>query len=60
MPATVSSGSTTTRTKPKQYICYLCSKTFDSIDTLNSHKRLDHGSTESGESTKPRPPAGVG
>jgi uncharacterized Zn-finger protein len=60
MPVTASSGSTTTRTKPKQYICYLCNKTFDSIDTLNSHKRLDHGSNVSGESTKPQPPAGVG
>lgn len=60
MPITASSGSTTTRAKPKQYICYLCSKTFDSIDTLNSHKRLDHGSTESGKSTKPQPPAGMG
>ena len=59
MPVIASSGSTT-RTKSKQYICYLCSKTFDSIDTLNSHKRLDHGSTESGESIKPQSPAGVG
>ena len=58
MPSATSSSSTT-RTKPKQYICYLCSKTFDNIDVLNSHKRLDHGSTETGESTKPQPPAGV-
>jgi hypothetical protein len=59
MPEAGSSGSTT-RTKPKQYICYLCSKTFDSIDILNSHKKLDHGSTETGEGIKPQAPAGVG
>jgi uncharacterized Zn-finger protein len=58
MPSVASSGSTT-RTKPKQYICYLCNKTFDDIDTLNSHKKLDHGSTETGERTKPQLPAGV-
>jgi hypothetical protein len=59
MPSAAISGSTT-RTKPKQYICYLCSKTFDDIDILNSHKRLDHGSTETGESIKLQAPAGVG
>lgn len=59
MPSVTTSGSTS-RTKPKQYICYLCSKTFDDVDTLNSHKRLDHGRAESGESTRPQPPAGVG
>jgi hypothetical protein len=37
----------------------LC-KTFDEIDILNSHKRLERGGTESGESTKPQSPAGVG
>jgi hypothetical protein len=37
-----------------------CSKTFDNIDVLKSHKRPDHGSTETGENTKPQPPAGVG
>ena len=58
MPSAISSGPTTS-TKPKQYICNLCSKTFDSIDILNSHKRLDHGTRETGESTKPQPPAGV-
>jgi hypothetical protein len=59
MPSAATSGSTA-RTKPKQYICYLCSKTFDAIDILDSHKRLDHGSTETGESIKPQAPAGVG
>ena len=53
-------SSSTNRNKPKPYICNLCSKTFDDIDTLNSHKRLDHGSTENGERTKPQAPAGVG
>jgi uncharacterized Zn-finger protein len=59
MPSDAASGSTT-RTRPKQCICYLCSKTFDDNDILNSHKRLDHGSTETGESIKPQAPAGVG
>jgi hypothetical protein len=58
MPESASSGSTT-RTKPKQYICYLCSKTFDDIDILNSHKKLDHGSTETGDKIKPQAPLGV-
>jgi hypothetical protein len=26
----------------KQNICYLCSNTFDSIETLESNKRLEH------------------
>lgn len=50
----------TNRNKPKQYICYLCSKTFDEINTLSSHKRLEHGTSESGERSKPQAPAGVG
>jgi hypothetical protein len=48
MPSAMSSGSSTS-TKPKQYTCYLCSKTFDNIDILK----------ETGETTKPQPPAGV-
>ncbi|MGA8106036.1 MAG: hypothetical protein WB815_05220 [Nitrososphaeraceae archaeon] len=59
MPSAVSSGSSN-KTKHKQYICYLCSKTSDNIDILNSHKRLEHGSTGIGGSTKPQGPAGVG
>jgi hypothetical protein len=39
---------------------YLCSKTFDDIDILNSHKKLDHGRTETGEGIKPQAPAEVG
>ena len=58
MPSAMSSGSSTS-TKPKQYTCYLCSKTFDNIDILNSHKKLDHGTTETGETIKPQPSAGV-
>ena len=59
MPVSATSGSSD-RNKPKRYTCNLCSKTFDDIDTLNSHKRLDHGSTENGEGTMPHEPAGVG
>ena len=44
-------SSTRDRSKPKQHRCKICGKTFDSFDTLNSHKRLDH--TESGISQFP-------
>ena len=27
---------------PKEYRCSICSKVFDSAETLNSHKRIDH------------------
>ena len=52
-----SSGSSSTRdrSKPKQHRCEICGKTFDSIDTLKSHKRLDHSESEKGQF-----PAGVG
>jgi hypothetical protein len=52
-----SSGSSSTgdRSKPKQYLCEMCDKSFDSLDTLDSHKRLDHS-----ESGKSQSPAGVG
>ena len=52
-----SSGSSSTgdRSKPKQHHCELCRKSFDSLDTLNSHKRLEHS-----ESGKSQSPAGVG
>jgi hypothetical protein len=59
MPTAVSSGSPN-KIKHKQYICYLCSKIFDDIDILNSHKRLEHGGTGIGASTKPQGPAEVG
>jgi hypothetical protein len=64
MPASVSVfSSKTTKTEPqssssttkqRSYICYMCSKIFDSIETLDSHKKLEHG--ELGQS---KPPAGV-
>jgi hypothetical protein len=46
--------ASSTRTKPKQYICYLRSKTFDDIDILNSHKKMEHGNTnrEKGQKLK--------
>ena len=28
---------------PKEYRCNLCGRIFDSAETLNSHKRMDHG-----------------
>jgi rubredoxin len=28
---------------PKQYRCNLCGRIFDSAETLNSHKKMDHG-----------------
>ena len=39
---------------PKEHRCNLCGKIFDSAETLNSHKRMDHG--HEGRQT----PAGVG
>lgn len=39
---------------PKEYRCSICSKVFDSAETLNSHKRIDH--SQEGY----QPPAGVG
>jgi uncharacterized Zn-finger protein len=53
--ASAPSSSTGTGSKPKQHRCEICGKSFDSIDTLNSHKRLDHD-----ESGKSQSPAGVG
>ena len=38
----------------KEYRCSICSKIFDSAETLDSHKRIDH-SPEGYQ-----PPAGVG
>ena len=56
MGSTLSSSPSESRTKPtKQFICYICNKTFDSVETLDSHKRLEHS-----ESGQPKPPAGVG
>jgi hypothetical protein len=49
------SSSTGDRSKSKQHRCEMCGKSFDSLDTLNSRKRLDHS-----ESGKSQSPAGVG
>jgi uncharacterized Zn-finger protein len=38
----------------KEYRCTTCGKVFDSMETLNSHKRIDH--SQEGY----HPPAGVG
>jgi hypothetical protein len=53
--ASPSSSAAGAGSKRKQYHCEMCSKSFDSIGTLNSHKRLDHG-----ESGRSQSPAGVG
>jgi hypothetical protein len=56
MDSTLSSSPSESRTKPtKQFICYMCDKTFDSVETLDSHKTLEH--SELGQSKRP---AGVG
>jgi hypothetical protein len=55
MPIAGSSSTAPDKGKPKQYRCEICGKDFDSSDTLNSHKRLDHS-----ESGKSQFPAGVG
>jgi uncharacterized Zn-finger protein len=54
MPETAPATSSTRDRPTKQYRCDVCGKTFDSIEILNSHKRLDH--SESGTS---HIPAGV-
>jgi hypothetical protein len=41
-------------TDSKEHRCSICGRVFDSMETLNSHKRMDH----SQEGYKP--PAGVG
>ena len=65
MPASISVSSSSSKTAESQssspvtnqrsFICYICSKIFDSIETLDSHKRLEHS-----ELGQPKPPAGVG
>ena len=37
----------------KEFRCSMCSRTFDSIETLNSHKIMEH-------SSRSQAPAGVG
>jgi hypothetical protein len=47
-------SSNSNSSSPKQYQCTICGKVFDNIETLNSHKRMEH--SESGS----QPPVGVG
>jgi hypothetical protein len=39
--------------KPKSHRCSVCSRTFDSVEELNAHQKMEHG-------TSSHPPAGVG
>jgi uncharacterized Zn-finger protein len=54
MPVSASVSSNTAKST-RQYVCKVCSKSFDSAETLSSHQRFEHG--EPGHS---KPPAGVG
>jgi ribosomal protein S14 len=38
---------------PKQQRCNSCGRTFDTIEELNLHKKLDHSTTS-------QPPVGIG
>jgi Zinc finger, C2H2 type len=38
----------------KEHRCSICGRVFDSAETLNSHKRIDHSQE------RYQPPAGVG
>ncbi|HEU4824074.1 MAG TPA: hypothetical protein VFS97_11670 [Nitrososphaeraceae archaeon] len=53
--ASATSSSAGAGSRSKQYRCEMCSKSFDSSDTLDSHKSLDHG-----KSGRSQSPAGVG
>ena len=35
-------ASNSKRSSPKEYRCSICGRIFDSAETLNSHKRMDH------------------
>lgn len=48
--ATVSNRS---RSSTKEHRCSICGRTFDSVETLDSHKRMEH-------SSRSQAPAGVG
>jgi hypothetical protein len=43
------------RSSSKEYRCSVCGNVFDSAETLNSHKRMDHGQEGISQT-----PAGVG
>jgi hypothetical protein len=50
----MATASTPKRPPPsEEHRCSLCGKVFDSIETLNSHKKMDHGQES-------KQPAGVG
>ena len=51
---TLVSNAKRSASSSKQYRCSICGKVFDSIDTLNSHKKMEH--SQEGY----QPPAGVG
>ncbi|HZD35383.1 MAG TPA: C2H2-type zinc finger protein [Nitrososphaeraceae archaeon] len=46
-------GTPESRRKPKTTVCNVCGKDFESEETLNTHKKIEHS-----ESTH-SPPAGV-
>ena len=54
MPVSASISSNTNKSA-KQYVCNVCGKSFDSAETLDSHKRFEHNELE-----QYKPPAGVG
>ena len=55
MPVSASISSNTNKST-KQYVCKVCSKLFDSAETLDSHRRFEH--SEAGGHSQPL--AGVG
>jgi hypothetical protein len=46
------SSTATTTSKPKLHRCNVCGRTFDNVDILNSHLKLEHSESS-------HPPAGV-
>jgi hypothetical protein len=54
MPVSASISSNTAKST-KQYVCNVCRKPFDSVETLSSHQRFEH--SDPGRS---KPPARVG
>jgi uncharacterized Zn-finger protein len=54
MPVSASISSNPNKST-KQYVCKVCSKSFDSAETLDSHQRFEHN-----ETGYPKPIAGVG
>ncbi|HEY9386831.1 MAG TPA: hypothetical protein VIP70_07310 [Nitrososphaeraceae archaeon] len=46
------SSTAATTSKPKLHRCNVCGRTFDNVDILNSHLKLEHSESS-------HPPAGV-